>query len=513
MIDRIWERIDKLIENPTKYTKVSDEKTIKDKNVIKVIITRTGTHINAAELDDQTIKKIKNYFTIRDKTIMGYERKTSCFKHENDRIYVPRFASFLLSGKFNGVSYKNKINLDNRIKILYTGEPPTHIQSLILKELENKWFTEKKIKVGRCGVIINLQAGYGKTYLSMNLIAQLQLRTLIVVHNKTILKQWRDLLIAKFPNNNIACYYGENKEFGDIVIGVINSLILPEIKGFSSPQDFYNKFDVIIFDECHEYCASGRSKIFNYQCPYMIGLSATPEERNDNLGKIIKWNIGPILEAEKIDGYTTENIPFRGNVIKVKYCGPDKFTRTIVNKKLETISATKMIEQFTMDFNRTKLIAELTMEHYKKGYNIFVFADRRDYLEIINIHLQKIHINGEMLTNDDELKSIKLMGGSTENEMRDAIESKRIILTTYAYMGTGCSIPKMNCIILATPRRTKSRQIINRIFRLGSDYSIVRQIIDIIDWKTPLKNQYYERAKYYKSQNFTFETRMIKIPN
>jgi superfamily II DNA or RNA helicase len=172
-----------------------------------------------------------------------------------------------------------------------------------------------------------------------------------------------------------------------------------------------------------------------------------------------------------------------------------------------------MIEQFTQDIQRAKLISELTMEFYNNGHNIFVFADRREYLLEINKHLNQLHLSSQILTDEKEakkLQSIRLVGGSSEEEMTIAKESKSIILTTYQYMSTGCSIPKMTCIILATPRRSKSGQTINRIFRLGSDYSIVRQIVDIIDWKTTLKSQWHTRKKYYDSQNFTFEVRTIK---
>ena len=44
------------------------------------------------------------------------------------------------------------------------------------------------------------------------------------------------------------------------------------------------------------------------------------------------------------------------------------------------------------------------------------------------------------------------------------------------------------------------KQIINRVFRLGSDQTIERQIIDIIDMKMPIKNQHKERIKAYKER-------------
>ena len=62
----------------------------------------------------------------------------------------------------------------------------------------------------------------------------------------------------------------------------------------------------------------------------MLGLSATPEEREDNLDKITLWNIGPILDAKTIEGYTEKDIPFKGCVTCVKYYGPQEYTKTIL---------------------------------------------------------------------------------------------------------------------------------------------------------------------------------------
>jgi hypothetical protein len=77
-------------------------------------------------------------------------------------------------------------------------------------------------------------------------------------------------------------------------------------------------------------------------------------------------------------------------------------------------------------------------------------------------------------------------------------------------MGTGKSIPKMDAIILATPRRRKSRQYIGRIFRLGSNYDITRKIVDIVDWATPLKSQWYQRKLYYDEKKFPITEKKIK---
>ena len=103
-------------------------------------------------------------------------------------------------------------------------------------------------------------------------------------------------------------------------------------------------------------------------------------------------------------------------------------------------------------------------------------------------------------------KVMRLVGGSSSEDMIKAEKKASIILTTYQFMGTGKSIPKMNAIVYATPRKSKSRQFTNRIFRLGSNYEIERQIYDIVDWRTIVKNQWYRRKKYYDEKKYNIET-------
>lgn len=533
----IWDTIDNIISNSNnlleseKKLKVQStlEKTKKENSKSKetksldfriiINITRNGTYIDS--IPSEITKKIKNYFTLRNKNIMGYFDITNVWYNKGNSLYISRFGAFLLRNKFDNITYNNTIKLQNPLpNLIYKGQFNGN-QEIIFNYIISKIYNQKKLDNGNSGLILNLQAGMGKTFLAMALIGHLKCRTLIVVHNSNMLDQWNKILLEYIPNAKIGLYYGKKKSFGDIVIGVINSLVMDDIKlkDFKSFREFYDSFDFVIFDESHIYCSKTRSKIFDIcQAPYMIGLSATPTEREDSLDKIIHWNLGAVLVADKIEGYTMKNINFKGIVSKIKYTGHPDFIHHLINEKLEMTSVSKMLEQLSQDTYRQKMIIALILEQYKKGLNILVFADRRIYLEEIRIELEKLSLNSSILTNDDDLKdleklngleTIRLVGGSTSLDMDNAKEKKNVILSTYAYMSTGCSIPKLNSLILATPRKSNMKQIINRIFRLGSDYSITREIIDIVDVKISLKNQYQSRKKYYNDMNYEITERKI----
>ena len=142
--------------------------------------------------------------------------------------------------------------------------------------------------------------------------------------------------------------------------------------------------------------------------------------------------------------------------------------------------------------------------------NIFVFSERRTHLEYL--YNQFNYLLEEKYTEDNynsnlsipELEinnNLVLYGGSSDDDIETAKNKSNIIFTTYSYSSTGVSIDKMNAVILTTPRKSKAKQIIGRIFRLNKENShIKRIIIDIIDNKNILKNQLYSRMEAYKER-------------
>jgi superfamily II DNA or RNA helicase len=520
--DDIWDQIENIIDSRVDLSIVSpiDKSKLKPKPKVKFIIvmTREGTYIE--NLSHELSKKIQNYFTLSDKNIMGYFTKTPNWERKGNKLYIPKFGSLLLKKKFAEISYENKILPQNPLpNMTYLGKFNGN-QKLIFDDIVANKFNIDRMQNGKAGLILNLDAGQGKTFLAMSIIGYLKCRTLVVTHNSSILDQWVKLLTEYFPNSKIGQYYGKKKIYGDIVVGVINSLVQPEIKLSdmpTEPEEFYKNFDLVILDEAHEYCSKTRSHIYKIaQCPYMLGLSATPHDRLDSLDKINHWGIGSIYVASDVKNYTTKDIAFTGQVTKVCYSGPNEYTESIVNEANGLISVPLMIGSLCDDPYRLDMIVELTLEQHRKKLDVLVFADRRSYLETIRLALEKKSLESQIVTDDSELASMenkleamRLVGGSSSADMALASKDKTIILSTYQYFGTGCSVPRLNAVILATPRKSKSRQFIGRIFRIGSDYSTERQIIDVVDTRTTLKNQWYERKKYYDEKNYTIIEKKI----
>lgn len=525
----IWDKIDsnEIDIDLSNFTNSTNNK-LKDLCGLELLLDKKGISISIYKLQDLKIyNKLIKKFTISFKTVMGYYKKINVYI-KNIKKMIITFPRFGIIDYFKK-NYKNY----NIIKKLGNGlKPDTPFKwngnykenQIIIKDyIMNNIYNNENVKLGNCGLILNLEAGQGKSYLAAGLMEKLQKKTLIICHNKSILNQWVELLTKAYPNNKIGIYYGEKKIDGDIIVSIINSLLLDEFyfnsveyisnnkgvqkvikKKVIKSDDFFNMFGYVILDEIHEYSGGKRKNIYNLiQSKYMLGLSATPDENPQGMDNINTWNCGNILVADKLNGYSVETINFKGDVLKVEYKGNKKYTDLILNEKLGVVSCSSMISQICEDPYRLYLITKIIFDLLNNKQFIFVFTDRREYLNKIKTMLEIQNISSHfLLSKTDELNITNLMGGSKASDIEFAKKQSKIILTTYQFMGTGVSIPKMDAIVLATPRKSKSKQYINRIFRLGSNYDITRKIVDIVDVMTPMKSQYYNRKKHYDDKKY-----------
>ncbi len=388
-------------------------------------------------------------------------------------------------------------------------------QKIIVNYVVNKFRESKNI----CGVTIKVAPGLGKSFIAKDIIDKMKLKTLIVVPNTYLLDQWVSLLKQYFPTTTIGTLYGKCKQDGDIIVGIINTV--SELQEFDkidkipieSPttrkkferivtkitvDDILKRVGLTIFDESHLYVSKEFRKVFKrIWSRYTIGLSATPDIREDKLDAIHRAWLGPILDAETLDGFSVVQDTFEADVNIIDYHALNEHCKFNVrdNGMMEYSS---IVDSIINDPNRNEVIIEQIIQLMNSGLYTFVFSDRRSHLEHLYEMLEeKLDGSDAILEMPESNKKIILYGGSDENTIAEAKQISTVVFTTYSYSSTGVSITKMNGLILATPRRTNMTQIIGRVFRLGSDTSIKRIIVDIADAKLPLKSQIRERLKAY----------------
>ncbi len=315
--------------------------------------------------------------------------------------------------------------------------------------------------------ILSLMTGSGKTVIALSLISRLKQRVCILVHKSLLLEQWKCELEQFLPNLRVAVIQQKSKEFStdyDVYLVMIQTLlninVVPPIFGFT------------IVDEVHHLPSQTFSKVlFKVNAPYLLGLSATPE-RKDGLTKVLHWHLGKIIYAELPDRRNQPTTEVR----VVRYTAP---------YPLDPKRYAAMITSICNDVRRNRLLVaavkKILVEDVDNLRNVLILTER---LEHVNLLQKEIAVF--------EPDTAVIVGGMKKADVDVAIQ-RRILIATYMLMSEGNNVPKLNTIVIASPKRDVA-QALGRIFR--QLHTIVHPIVlDVSD--TCLRRQEQERLKTY----------------
>lgn len=431
-------------------------------------LSRNGYIIIKSDYTTKEIKEIKDDLTAKPYTMddfsNGKEKKFNLYLESPKKLYVPRF----YGSKRFGEPIINKIKEGETININFKGG--------LRKEQEPIFDVSYKQIIDTGGGIVSLKCGGGKTILALYIMAQLKQKTLVVVHKDFLMTQWYDRIQEFIPDAKIGKIQQNtiDTEGKDVVLAMVQSLSMKEY-----PEDTFDSFGLVVFDECHHLGAEVFSKSMNkVASKYMLGLSATPN-RKDGLRKVFEWFIGDIA-------YMTKDTKDDGAIVNIlKYYSTDTEYSKIENTFQGKVCFPKMINNICNYKPRTQLIITTLLPLYKEGRCILILSDRRNHLLEIEIEL-KIY----------DIECGYYVGGMKPQALRDSQE-KNIILGTFSMASEGMDIPKLNTMILASPK-SDIIQSVGRILRQKKETrEFTPLIIDINDEFSLFLNQSKKRLAYY----------------
>lgn len=376
----------------------------------------------------------------------------------------------------------------------------TDNQQVVYDYLTQSIYAKEKVRDGSASCILVMGTGEGKTYMGGAFIKFVRTKTLIMVPRKAPIPEWVGMLTKYFPALTIGEYHDQCKKDGDIIIINIDTALRIEKR----LPNFYDQFGAIIFDEVHNYPTAKRVEIFwKTNCRFALGLTATPDERLDGMDAVTWAHLGPLVRANQLPGYSASEIEWKGKVRAIMYHGSPEFTQPYTNVKGWT-DTQRMCAQFISDPDRTRLIIREIIKLYKKDKYVFVFSDRREYLDTLHKNIMESGLKCYFPEHSQTLR-----GGATPEDHDNARKNAKIILITYGYGVESISIPKMDAIIFATSRRNKMRQTIGRILRRSGNPNSKRVIVDIVDKNTSLRSQFSTRKKVYEEKGFPIHTTTV----
>lgn len=398
-------------------------------------------------------------------------------------------------------------------------------QQLIVEHLCGHVFTEARIQAGTATAILNLRAGMGKTLIGGGIIAHLKMRTLYIVPKRPLMLQAaKDLRAAFYGEDSISVgVYGKSTRDPTTVVAnqdvtciVINSALMCDAA-------FFAGYSIVILDEVHSYCSEQRREIFRKCATHVVlGMTATSEDRGDGFDPIAHKELAfdGIIRAEEVPGFTYGDVLFDCHARIINYCGPPEHTLNLTHEATGRVFTHYMHNQFIGDPYRLQLaVSELIRLYDWTGadaqHYIYVFAEEIEILRCAKTAFAEALL---ARARDDVVADMDIpecglemfTGGLRDEKIVDITNSARVLFSTYSYAGTGISIQKMSAILFLTPRKANMKQILARILRRGSDITIPRIVVDIVDKKTVLKYQVMTRKMAYEHYGFECAESQVK---
>ena len=328
------------------------------------------------------------------------------------------------------------------------------------------------------GGILSLPTGYGKTSSALYVIAQMNVKTIVIVHKEFLMNQWIERIQQFLPQATIGKIQQNKVDIvgKDIVVAMLQSVSMKDY-----PPGTFDSFGLTVIDEVHHISTRVFScALLNFATKYMLGLSATPI-RKDGLTKVIEWFIGPICFSIERKTKTTS--------VQFVHFKCDHFKNDPPTTAFGKISIPTLINELCAIDERNDKIVELIQEIYNKGRKIIVLSDRRSHCELLQQRCSTFASSG------------LYMGGMKQSALDDS-EKCDIIFATFSLAQEGLDIPKLDTCFLVSPK-TDVVQAVGRVMRETPGKTFDPLIIDFVDKWGSLPGQYRKRKQFYLSSNFT----------
>jgi superfamily II DNA or RNA helicase len=411
-----------------------------------------------------------------------------CGEMHQDRLILPRgvtdSAQELFRKAGGQLGYEDQRPQRNTCEFAFHGELTPDQQSAVTAMLAHD-----------DGVLL-APPGAGKTVMGCAIIAARKTPTLILVHRKPLLDQWRPRLetFLGLEKKEIATLTAEGVPEGtSVAIGMIQTFAKSP-----HPGALFAPFGQVIIDECHHVPAASFEAVMKASTArHFLGLTATPN-RKDGLQKILFLQCGPI--RHKMEPEPDPDIK-RVLIVRDIHLGlPQEELRMPVHQVWDLLANHE---------ERNRIIAANIGEALRDGRRCVVLSDRKAHLVVLEKlaagiakeHAARIHrIDGAM-------------GRKTRAALFAQIAAHAetdggfVLFATSSLVGEGFDLPELDTLFLTLPVSFKGRiiQYADRLHRACEGKTEVR-IYDYVKPEHPLTSHMFrKRLAAYRGMDYRVE--------
>jgi len=338
--------------------------------------------------------------------------------------------------------------------------------------------------------------GMGKTVVGVYLAAQRRCSTLVLVHRRPLLNQWKVQLALFLDVDEVAI--GEIGRGKQHATGRLDVAMLQSVTRKNSVDDRVAAYGQVIVDECHHMPAVSFERVLSeVRARYIVGLTATPQRR-DGHHPITAMQLGPVRHTADRVG-AGDGRPFRARLII-------RETQFRLVSEQATLPIQALYRELAADPVRNDLILADVIRAIDEGRSPILLTERKDHLAFFAERLRGFvkHL-------------IVLQGGKTEKERRASGAAlaaipdteERLVLATGRYIGEGFDDARLDTLFLALPISWKGTlvQYTGRLHRPHPRKTDVR-IFDYVDRAVPMLQKMFERRlRAYRAIGYEQEKR------
>ena len=430
--------------------------------------------------------------------VYNLPRIISCSETTDDYLMLPRGCEEAAVDFFKGngveIGVEDKTYPGHRIDVGFKGSLYEEQQRAI-----------DALEAHRCGTLYATTA-FGKTVTAAALIAQKKVNTLILVHTKALLDQWRErleeYLSTDFQPEQQTNGRGRRKKFQQFgalsssentLNGKIDIALLQSCMSDNEVKPFVRNYGMVIVDECHHAPAVNFERVLReVNASYVYGLTATPI-RKDGHQPIIFMQCGDIRYTADAKSQQAQQ-SFRRLLIP-------RFT-SHRNLKADGGNYTQVIDELIESEARNKLILVDVASNLTEGRTPIILTARTAHVDLLAEECRQICPNVFRLVGNDSAK--------TKREVMEQLslvpaDEPLVVVATGKYVGEGFDLPRLDTLMLALPVSWKGliAQYTGRLHRNYPGKTETR-IYDYIDLRVPIcDSMYRKRLHGYKAVGYS----------
>lgn len=306
--------------------------------------------------------------------------------------------------------------------------------------------------------VLEAGTGSGKTVMALALIAIRKQPTLIVVHTKELLYQWQER-IREFLGCETGLIGDGHSRILPVTVAIVNS-------ARKRITELSPCFGQLIVDECHRVPAALFTDVVsNFDCHYLLGLSATAFRNDDGMTRLIYTFMG-----DRIHKVDQDELKATGAIVKPRLIRKETGFSYPYRGDYHAL-----IKALTRHEGRNRLILDDIYRATADSGTVLVVSDRVGHCELFERHLRERGVPAALLT------------GRTPPEQRaivvEAVQKGelRVLVATIQLIGEGFDCSGLSTLFLTTPITFEGRllQVIGRIMRPAKDKEA--RVFDYLD--------------------------------